>query len=293
MKYLGLSIPRILLYWLDTVARNWYYRLKVVLPHYGLLRRTQRLKGSKVGKQALVLANGPSVAKLDPAKISRLQRESGLEVFAVNSFISSPMADIVKPDYYLLSDPAFFQPDKFPHLTDRLTRDMTRLAEADIPCFVPLERYNGVAFRQKYGYYDRGNLFLNNITITGPRSYISMTSYKALAAACFMGYSQIFICGFDNDYFLNVVIDEHNEMYYIDRHFYDKPGATPTRVRDTDAHSMGELLYSHHFLFKDLEKFQQYPIVNLSKDSLVDCFPKQHTLDVYRDERGAEVSQIA
>lgn len=283
MKYLGLNIPRILLYWLETVARNVYYRLKVVLPNYGQLRRTRRLRGSKAGKQVLVLANGPSVAKLDPEKISRLQRESGLEVFAVNSFISSPMAQTVRPDYYLLSDPAFFQPERFPHLTERLTRDMARLAQADIPCFVPLERYGGVPFRRKFGYYDRGNLFLNKITITGPRSYISMTSYKALAAACFMGYDRIYICGFDNDYFLNVVVDEQNDLYYIDRHFYDQPGATPARVRDTHAHGVGELLYSHHFLFKDLEKFRDYPIVNLNKDGLVDCFPKQHTLDVYRE----------
>ncbi len=282
MKYLGLNIPRILLYWLDTVARNWYYRLKVVLPHYGRLRQTRKLKNSKKGKTALVLANGPSVGQLDPEKISRLQRENGLEVFAVNSFVSSPMAAMVKPDYYLLSDPAFFQPEKFPHLTERLTRDMQLLNDADVPCFVPLERYNTVSFRQKYGYYDRGNLFLSKITITGPRSYISMTSYKALAAACFMGYSQIFISGFDNDYFLNVVVDDNNDMYYVDRHFYDTPGAEPARVRDTHANSMGELLYSHHFLFKDLEKFREYPIVNLNKGGLVDCFPKYHTLDVYK-----------
>lgn len=293
MKYLGLNIPRILLYWLDTVARNWYYRLKVVLPNAGRLRQTRRLKNSKRGKTALVLANGPSVARLDPAKIRRLQRENGLEVFAVNSFVSSPMAEVVKPDYYLLSDPAFFYPDKFPHLTERLTRDMAQLADADIPCFVPLERYDAVPFRQKYGYYDRGNLFLSKITITGPRSYISMTSYKALAAACFMGYDQIYICGFDNDYFLNVVVDEHNDLYYIDRHFYDTPGAEPTRVRDTHANSMGELLYSHHFLFKDLEKFRDYPIVNLNQTGLVDCFPKEHALDVYRDERGSETKPVS
>ncbi|GAA4408751.1 hypothetical protein GCM10023187_31130 [Nibrella viscosa] len=288
MKYLDLNIPRILLFWLDTVARNWYYRFKVVIRNYGYLQQTRRLKGSKRAKQAIVLANGPSVAKLDPQKIARLQQESGFEVFAVNSYISSPLAEVVVPDYYLLSDPAFFYPERYPHLTERLQRDMALLSQTDITCFVPLEHYRKAPFRKKFGYYDRGNLFLSRITITGPRSYISMTSYKALAAACYMGYSQIYICGFDNDYFLNLMVDEHNDMYYIDKHFYDRPGAAPSRVRDTHANSVGELLYFHHYLFKHLEKFKNYPIVNLNRQGLVDSFPKQHTLDIYKTTEVAE-----
>lgn len=288
MKYLGLSIPRIFLFWLDTVARNWYYRLKVVSRHIGPLQKTRKLKGSKAGKQALVLANGPSVGKLDPAKIKRLQQAGAFEVFAVNSYISSPLADIVTPDYYLLSDPAFFNPTKYPHLTERLTNDINLLTKRDVTCFVPLEHYNAAPFKHKFGFYDRGNLFLNKITITGPRCFVSMTAYKALAAACYMGYSQIYICGFDNDYFLNLVVDDNNDMYYIDRHFYDKTGGQPSKVRDAHAHSVGELLYSHHFLFKDLERFKSYPIINLNQQGLVDCFPKHHSLDIYKNDTSVD-----
>lgn len=286
MTYLGLSVPRIILFWLNTVARNWYYRLRVVSRQYGRLQQTRQLKQSKVNKQAIVLANGPSVGQLDPNKIARLQQEHGFDVFAVNSYISSPLADVVVPDYYLLSDPAFFHPEQHTHLTERLQRDITLLTQKDIICFVPLEHYDRAPFKRKYGFYDRGNLFLNKITITGPRCYVSMTAYKALAAACYMGYSQIYICGFDNDYFLNLIVDEHNDMYYIDRHFYDKSGDQGTKVRDAHASSVGELLYSHHFLFKDLEKFKNYPIINLSQRGLVDCFPKQHSLDIYKTEAG-------
>ena len=284
MKYLGLNIPRIILFWLDTVARNWYYRLKVVSRQYGRLQQTRKLKGSKVGKQAIVLANGPSVGQLDPHKINRLKQEGGFDVFAVNSYISSPLADVVVPDYYLLSDPAFFSPEKHTHLTERLKKDIDLLTQKDITCFVPLEHYDTAPFKHKYGFYDRGNLFLNKITIIGPRCYVSMTAYKALAAACYMGYSQIYICGFDNDYFLNLVVDENNDMYYIDRHFYDKSGGQPSKVRDANAKSVGELLYFHHFLFKDLEKFSDYPIINLNQQGLVDCFSKHHTLDIYKTE---------
>lgn len=283
MNYLGLSIPRILGFWFDTVARNWFYRLKVVSRNYGHLRQTRKLRGTMAGRKAIVLANGPSVGRLDADKINRLKQSHNFDVFAVNSYISSPLAEIVVPDYYLLSDPAFFFPEKYPHLTERLKRDIALLTEKNIACFVPLEHVDTSPFQKKHGYYDRGNVFLNRITITGPRSYISMTAYKALAAACYMGYSEIYICGFDNDYFLNLVVDENNDMYYIDRHFYDKAGDPPSKVRNTSAKSVGELLYSHHFLFKDLEKFNGYPIVNLNQQGLVDCFPKQHSLDIYKD----------
>ena len=121
-----------------------------------------------------------------------------------------------------------------------------------------------------------------------------MTAYKALAIACYLGYSRIYVCGFDNDYFKSITASDSNELYYTDNHFYhtqkdginedggDSTGESPYKVnKEIEGNSTGELLYLHHFLFKHLEKFNKYEIYNLDKNSLVDAFSKHHNLDIY------------
>lgn len=284
MKYLDLNIPGTIRFWIRTIARNWYYRLRYVSRSYSLLNETRKLKGSKSGKSAFVFANGPSLKLLDEDKIVKLQKEQGYDVFAVNSYINSPFAQKVIPDYYLLSDPAYFAQDKISEeLATRLRKDIQLLVQNKVTVFLPVEYAGRSPYSSTYYFYDAENVFRDNIDILRPRGYLSMTAYKALAAACFMGYDKIYICGFDNDYFLNLVVDENNEIYYIDKHFYDAKGAPEKRVKDVHSKSVGELLYFHHYLFTHLGKFKKFPIINLNTKGIVDCFTKHHTLDVYKD----------
>ena len=111
-----------------------------------------------------------------------------------------------------------------------------------------------------------------------------MTLYKALSLACYMWYSNIYICGFDNDYFKNYECNESNEIYYQDKHYYTKElGENTLRKVDKNVHSsMSALLLHISSLFSGLEKFKKFPIINLDKDSLVDSFRKSHNLNIYK-----------
>ena len=88
----------------------------------------------------------------------------------------------------------------------------------------------------------------------------------------------LFICGFDNDYFKSFSVDDNNDIYYIDRHYFD--AGFKRIVRPNKGEGLGNLLWEHHLLFKNLELFRKYNIINLNKNSLVDAFSKKHDLDV-------------
>jgi len=106
-----------------------------------------------------------------------------------------------------------------------------------------------------------------------------MTAYKALAIACYLGYETIYICGFDNDYFKMVSVDENNVTYYYNKHFYDK--GNKLKAVSSRGNTISDLFWDHHLLFKQLELFNTHNIINLNKKGLVDAFSKKHNLNLY------------
>lgn len=129
-------------------------------------------------------------------------------------------------------------------------------------------------------------VFSRNISPLYPRSYVSMTAYKALAIALFLGYEKVYICGFDNTYIRNFHVDEANRVYRLDEHF-DSVAYPNGKRRDYwpantfGAGAVAELLVQYARLFKDLHRFPADRVINLDANSLVDAFAKSHDLDVY------------
>lgn len=239
------------------------------LPNYKSISALKKIKNTKNKKNAFVFANGPSLKILDPLKVLEYQK-TGFEVFAGNSYIDSEFGNIVKPNYYIFSDPVHFKE------TDR--KDVNKIVELNIPVFVPHRYASKSKFKNQYIFNDSFDIFSNHtIDIRKRRPYISMTLYKALSIACFMGYDNIYICGFDNNYFLRVSVDIHNQLFIKDDHFYDKNSVDPIKIEQ----SMSSFLMENHLLFLGLEKFSKYKITNLHQDSLIDSFSKHHKLEIY------------
>lgn len=235
---------------------------------------TKELLLSKKGKCAIVLANGPSVALLDPKKVSELN----YDIFAVNGYVNSEFSEVLKPTHYVLSDPGYFD---FNNSNYQTTKKVFNL---DATLFVPFHLGLKTQSRANvYKFCDREDRSSKNVSnILRPRGYLSMTAYKALSITLYMGYEKVYICGFDNDYILNVSNDEDNNLAYLNAHFYNLLG------KEEDVSklwpSIGYMMYTEHFLFTDLDKFNldcDGKIINLSKKSLCNSFSKKHCLDIY------------
>jgi len=270
------------------------YKLLIDFNKLKELKKTNRLRNSMNHTSAFVFANGPSLKKLDFLKIKKYQKE-GFKIFCVNSFIGDGIGLIFIPDYYVLSDPAFF--GFFNELYEILGKEADKRVEEiknninvlkkykDIKLFVQIQFYGKLDMPNEIFYFnDTEYMWFNKnvFNILFPRFYQSMTAYKALAVASFMGFKKIYICGFDNDYFKHITVDAENDLYYLNMHFKEQKDSKIRKVPYNEASNIAELLRSFSSLFEDLYKFPKDRIINLDSESLVDAFSKKHELDVYK-----------
>lgn len=257
------------------------YYMQNIFPQRDELRKTKELRNKKKGKKCFVFANGPSMNLLETKKIERYQK-SGFDVICVNSYIISEIAKTIVPNYYVLSDPKCFivgDQTVLEEIGDVQRGQIDRLNELNIPVFIPAQFSKSNTLKHYYIFNDFTNRFSKNINPLKPKGYPSMTAYKALAIACYLGYDTIYICGFDNDYFKTITVDENNDLYFLDKHYYDT--GIKHKTEPIAGKGLGNYLWENHLLFKGLELFNQHNIINLNKNSLVDAFSKKHNLDIF------------
>lgn len=282
-EYLGLSWQRILAYRAKTHVDTFKYYLKYQLPYSKAINRTRALKGTQRGNSAFVFGNGPSMQKIDPRKIKGYQ-DQGYQIIAVNNFLYSEISNLIKPDYIVFSDPLDFVDVSDDHPRAERARigklQKEKVVASNIPLFIPLTYFRLHQTAPTYYFCDAENIFSKNVAdITKPRGYMSWTGMKALAIACYLGFSEIYICGMDYDMFRNLKVNENCEPYWLVEHFYDDDELKGYKI-DKSSNTTGEILYFAHLNFTVHEKFKEFPIFNLDPESLVDTFSKNHKLDV-------------
>lgn len=275
-----ISIKDTIKFWIKSKFIRYAEYAIFTLPNIGKISRIKIFKKTKNGKFAIVIAGGSSVGKIDGLKLKNLQ-EIGYDIFAGNSYMYSALGKQILPNYYFLSDDKFFREP----IAEQFKEVLKIIYDKRITTFIPHRYCKKIDERDHIHIFnDTTDHFTDNVTdMARPRCYPSMTLYKALSMACYMGYEKIYICGFDNDYFKYLKCNSSNEIYYEDRHYYtNEISENTTRFIDKRSHaSVAEFLLHISTLFSGLESFRGQQIVNLDPDSLVDAFTKEHSLDVY------------
>jgi hypothetical protein len=245
-------------------------------------------KGAGDDKIAFVLAGGPSINTLDPLKLRAYCDQHGGEIFCVNYFINSDFAKLAGIDNWVISDPLSFD------FTQKINQEALKNVNAGI-CkrIFSAEQYtkflDGKTQKEFIPFNDieTSNIFSSNINPCYPRSFVSMTAYKALSIAIFMGFDTIYICGFDNTYIQDLRCDQNNKLYRKLVHFDSKPedknnGIDPDTIIRLRERTVAEELLAYSRLFSDLNRFKKYPIKNLDPNSLTDAFQKVRSLDIFK-----------
>ena len=240
---------------------------------YSRLSRLAKLKGTGTGKSVLVLGNGPSQGFLDPKKLSSFI-EQGDHLFTVNFYNNNLSLSPICPNYHVISDPIALSP----YAPNRFTQSIMALREylqknAEITICVPMDFDLGDEFANRAIYFNdiEACWWSKNINPLFPRGYLSMTLYKALAIACFVGYDNIYVLGMDNTYPHDIFVDRQNNVCNVERH-----GGGPDHVTDQSPLYQGteDVLWDLCFIFFDLQLFKDNSIVNLDPYSLTNVFPK-------------------
>lgn len=242
------------------------------------LNSLKKMKGVGQGKNAMVVASGPSLAGLKVAEVSRLRTAGKLELFAVNS--SGKASAVVQTgfDYLVVSDPGHDMPlDKlFQECLPEDTKSALKgiFAPRHFTCAKDDESGLVVAFEDVPAPFRIGR----GINPSKSRKYLSLTALKALAIADYMGFDQIFVLGLDSSLFLNVSVSRGNELFQGARHF---KGST-TKESNIDylyPNGLSDYFFTTGRYFFEVRKyFSGRKFVNLDPNSFLDSLPKADPL---------------
>ena len=234
---------------------------------------TRALRNSKAKSQALVLGNGPSLAKLN----AKLVTQKNPDIWVVNDFYKVKQAADLTVTHYVLSDGAYFAglPNE---INSKLKLVLDYAQSKNATLILPhwaKDLQISRATPLKIFYFDDRELsaWSKNTTPVKPRGYLGLTLYKGLGFSLYLGYKKIFILGMDNSEFVNYGSDGANRLLLHGNHAYqDESNAYDISNEYLDGMASAFSSLSHNF--GDLLKFKG-PIVNLDVQSLTTRFPKE------------------
>jgi len=261
---------------LEFVVRSIFY----ICDKPAKLSSLRLLKNSRRGKCALVIANGPSAERLRPNRVGELQSLGKLEVFVMNGFYKSGLNERIAPDHHVLSDPGH-APDAsefFEGLWLSISKGVS-----NVFCPRTWKIDSRVVEPERVVHFEDRSLELwsKNTSPLRPRGYLSMTAYKALAIANYMGFKKIYVVGLDNSMFLAFEVDEDNRILQSPNHAGGSGGKAPAHLDGLFPGGVADYFYDLAFGAHQLKKlFGKYPIVNLDRASFTDTFTKFDELDL-------------
>jgi hypothetical protein len=248
------------------------------------LKPTFKLKNSFSNRCAIVCGNGPSQGFLDSETL-KYAKFKGIHLITINFFLENKIFYEIEPDFVVISDWATWREDIVVGDSE-ITKKRRELKlflnkRQNIKVFCPARLANEIAIsigdKRVFGFSDSElHGWSKNISPMFPRGYHSMTAYKALALAIWLGYKTKYIIGFDNTYPREVFCDFENRIMERSTHAYTLPYV---RVLENCYENIGEYLSSIAEHFHDLCIFPKDSIINLDEYSLTDRFRKNKIID--------------
>lgn len=255
------------------------------------------------GKKAYVLVNGPSLKK------TLEDYDNGKNRFDENSFMVNlspldPHFFKIKPKHFLLSDPIFYQ--DFEQKKDQVRRmydlieekvdwdmylyidffhewendkliEYSRITNPHIH-FIKLNRWHCSklipSIRHKL--YKKGWFMPEDGTIANVAIYVALIE----------GYKEIELYGADHNMFLDLAVNDNNELCSIDAHFYESGKPQMHVLKDCTTNQdrvfrVHEFLYIVYVMFMShnlLRQFADYMgarILNCTPGSMIDSYDRK------------------
>lgn len=246
------------------------------------IKKLSATKGSKKGKKALVIGNGPSQGLVNSQLLQKFIN-GGNDIFAVNFWPQNAEISSVSPQYLIISDPSTLTDsggtDSYSEYLGNASKVLKAylLERESIVLISPIDRVRHLkgifGAHRVLGFIDTEMRWLTaNIDPRLPRGYLSMTLFKALAFAIHLGYDQVYLIGMDNTYPRDIFCDKANRILNYERH-----AAAADYLIDVSSHIPTMDIWAQDIfqLFHDLRRcFSGSQVMNLDCYSLTDVFPK-------------------
>lgn len=246
-----------------------------------------RLKTTSGGKPIIILGNGPSLIETIGTNLSQLKQS---DTMAVNFAANAPEFQAIKPTYYILADPHFFDSPNDPNVI-RLTENLSK-ATWEMTLLLPFEAKNKAlnvfsSVSSKIEYYNaigaEGFKWLTDAAYRNKRAMPRPRNVMipAIMTAIAMGYKKIYLVGADHSWTRTLSVDDNNNVISIQPHFYNDDETELARIKkDYLKYPLHTILDSLRLAFRSYHSIQDFAtrhgitIYNSTPDSFIDAFPR-------------------
>ncbi len=258
-------------------------------------RDIKQLQKCSKDEACIILGNGPSLKDILSDYHDCLKK---FETVAVNLFCSLDEFWIIKPKYYVLTDPAFFDErtkDKRILEIQAKVQEGLSLVSWEMILFLPaINRRSSLVKRIKNDFIRI--CFYNLTPIDGflPLQYwlfkrnLGMPiAMNVLCASIFLmnniGYKKIYLLGADHSWLESFYINENNELILGDKHFYGNQAVHTNEKLSAWLHNLSVGFRSHERLAK-YAYYLGHEVINLTKDSYIDAYPRKELLEIIQNK---------
>lgn len=241
-------------------------------------------KPSQQSRPLIILGNGPS---LNSTIENHAEALSNAPLLAVNFAANTPVFSELKPDYYVLADPHFFENQNDANVAKLISAinavnwPMTLF----LPCkakspisnpYVKVERFPMTAVE--------GSQKLENWAFSARRAMPRPRNVliPSIMIAIWLGFSEIYITGADHSWLTSVSVTDNNQVVSLQPHFYKDNDHELSRIKVVQMNlKLHELLMHWHIAFRSYHSVQRWAekigvkIFNATPNSFIDAFPRK------------------
>ncbi len=252
-------------------------------------RRVRRVyRDEDAGEQVVILANGPSLNTTIAKHGDKLR---SMPTVAVNFMANAPQFRDLRPRYYVLADPHFFEGmqhenvvslwENLSHVDWKMTLcvPVNRLKHAQKllgNTQVELSTYNFVGIE--------GFAWLENVVYSRalamprPRNVL----IPALMVAIMAGFKEIYITGADHSWMETIRVTDDNRVVSVQPHFYsdskEEQLRSATEYKGYRLHDIVKSFYVAFNSYHQLRRFADWKgvkIYNATPGSYIDAFERR------------------
>ena len=280
------------IYFVFNLLRTFFMRFLLTIKI--LICKKENIKNDR---ELIILGTGPSL-KQDINKI--VTNKNNYAYMVVNSFCLDSNFTLIKPEYYVLADPAYYSEDAKGHgikdrnfflkmIKEKLNWKMTivlpkvarhshLVQELSYNQFIKFDFINGNTSYQPI----IGNKFITynrNIAMPKVQNVLHMCLYFGI----YQKFSTIYLFGADHNWCKDITVTDDNIVSIVENHCYEyeHDKIHPMEKVDGSYWTMGELfeawtiVYNGYYLLKSYADFNHVKIYNESAESFIDAFDRK------------------
>lgn len=243
-------------------------------------------------KKIAILGNGPSL-RIDLVKIKNCE----IDFFCVvNNFALSNLFVELKPNFYIIVDPAYFF-DDITSKEDRMVWEILEKVNWEMVLYIPfryyknfVNKYDGIISNinikiipihiQEYNGFRWLKYYLYKRNLSMPKS--QNVIIPAIFNSINQNFLEVYVLGVDHSWTKDLMVDNYNRVCIINDHFYENNGSncTPFNTIYGNQYRMHEVLRDFANMFDGYNQLGTYAtlkgckIYNVTNNSFIDSFER-------------------